>query len=104
VGKRRWLLVVCTWGLALFAFASPAVATAPVSGASDGPTTTVEVASGAPVPQLPGLRIGPFRGTAGESGFRAAWWLLIIGGGQVVALMLLTRRARARIPVVDDVP
>ncbi len=101
---RRWLLFMCTWCLAVGSITSPALATAPDSGTSEGPTTTVQVASGAPVPQANTPRIGPFRGAASESGVRAAWWLLVIGGAQVVALMLITRRTRARVPVADDGP
>jgi hypothetical protein len=95
---RRVLLLVSVFCLVV-APATSAVATSPPV---DATSTSVQVASGAPVPQSP--RIGPFREAAGESGVRAAWWLLVIGGAQVVALVLVTRRARARLPLRDDAP
>jgi hypothetical protein len=101
---RHWLLFVCAWCFAVGSITAPVLATAPDSGMSEGPTTTAQVASGAPVPQANAPRIGPFRGTASESGVRAAWWLLVIGGAQVAALMLITRRSRSRVPVADDGP
>jgi hypothetical protein len=100
----RLLLFVCACCVALVSMAPLAAATAPDSGTSEGSTTTVQVASGAPVPQSPPPRVGPFRGVASESGVRAAWWLLVVGGAQVVALMFITRRARARVPLSDDRP
>lgn len=114
MGKKLWVSLVCACSLA-FGLASP-VASAAAPDQTDGgaPTTTVIVASEAPVPQSPSLqspspqapspRIGPFRGVASEPGVRAAWWLLIIGGGQVLALMFLTRRSRARVLAADDRP
>jgi hypothetical protein len=101
---KRWLLLVCAWCFAFGSMVVVASASSPNSGTSEGPTTTVQVASGAPVPQAPAPRIGPFRGAASGSGVRAAWWLLVIGGAQVVALMFITRRNRARVPLVDDRP
>lgn len=107
MGTRGWLLIAVL--LAVLAVpAALASGTAPTAGAdaTAATSTTVIVASGAPVPvpQLPPTRIGPFVGPAEGSGLRAAWWLLILGGIQVVALMVLTRRTRARVRVGRDNP